>query len=188
VSPPAAGDLDAERHLALIREFAGIAASLDAPFWLRGGWAMDFFLGRVTRPHEDVDLFVWAADAARLAAALEAKTFIEIAGPPPERQRNFARDGVEFHITLLERKPSGDVFTASAPPDWEPWPAGMLEAAGGRIGDISVPIVSPESQLEVKKRFREWRPDLPEREKDRADIELLEAALRSPLRPSERRG
>jgi Aminoglycoside-2''-adenylyltransferase len=170
--------------LALIREFARIAASLDVAFWLRGGWAMDFFLGRVTRPHEDVDVFVWVVDVARLAAALEAKAFVEIAGPPPERQRNFARDGVEFHITLLERKPSGAVFTAAAPSDWEPWPAGMLEAAVGRIGDISAPIVSPESQVDVKKKFRDWRPDLPEREKDRADIEVLEAALRSRLRPS----
>jgi Aminoglycoside-2''-adenylyltransferase len=184
LAPPASG----AQQLKLIGEFARIAGSLEVPFWVRGGWAMDFFLGRITRPHEDVDLFVWASDSARLAEALEANGFLELRGPPPERQRNFACEGVEFHITLLEQAPSGDVFSAAAPPEWEAWPSGMLETATGRIGALTCPIVSPESLVEVKKKFREWRPDLPERKKDRADIELLQTALRSSLRPSERRG
>jgi Aminoglycoside-2''-adenylyltransferase len=183
--PPEAGGPDEERQLSLIREFSQIAESVQIPFWLRGGWAMDFFLGRVTRPHEDIDLFVWAADSARLVEALTAHGFVEVEGPPPERQRNFLREGVEFHITLLERAPSGEVFTASAPSEWGPWPADMLGTITGSVEGVTCPIVSPESQLEVKRKFREWRPDRPEREKDRADIELLEAALRSPLRPSE---
>jgi hypothetical protein len=177
--PHSPGGPEDERQLGLIREVSQIAASLEIPFWLRGGWAMDFFLGRVTRLHEDVDLFIWVWDSPRLVKALEQHDFVEIAGPPPERQRNFGRGGVEFHISLLERAPSGHVFTAAAPSDWEAWPAGMLGTAIGRIGDVSCPIVSPESQLEVKRRFREWQPDRPEREKDRADIELLETALRS---------
>jgi hypothetical protein len=64
----------------------------------------------------------------------------------------------------------------------------MLGTATGRIGALTCPIVSPESLVEVKKKFREWRPDLRERKKDRADIELLGTALRSSLLPSERRG
>jgi hypothetical protein len=185
--PHSPGGPEGERQLALIRELSQVAASLGIPIWLRGGWAMDFFLGRVTRPHEDVDLFIWASDAERLLESLEAHGFAELGGPPPERQRNVGREGVEVHITLLERAPSGDVFTAAAPSDWEAWPAGMLGTGTGRIGDVSCPIVSAESQLEVKRRFREWRPDRPEHEKDRADIEVLEEALRSSLRPSEPR-
>jgi hypothetical protein len=177
--PRSPGGPEGERQLALIRELSQIAASRGIPFWLRGGWAMDFFLGRVTRAHEDVDLFIWASDAERLLAALEAQGFAELAGPPPERQRNVGREGVEFHITLLERAPSGEVFTAAAPSEWEAWPAGMLGTAVGRIGDVSCPIVSAESQLEVKRKFRQWQPDRPEREKDRADIAMLEAVLRS---------
>jgi len=55
----------------------------------------------------------------------------------------------------------------------------MLGTAEGQIGDLSCPIVSPESQLQVKRLFREWQPDRPEREKDRADVELLERVLAS---------
>ncbi|OYP20468.1 hypothetical protein CFC35_31640 [Streptomyces sp. FBKL.4005] len=31
------------------------------PLRLRGGWAMDFFLGEATREHEGIDWFAWAA-------------------------------------------------------------------------------------------------------------------------------
>jgi hypothetical protein len=42
-----------------------MAAELNVPVWLRGGWAMDFFLGQVTRDHADIDWFARAADAGR---------------------------------------------------------------------------------------------------------------------------
>ena len=60
----------------------GTAASVE--FWLRGGWAVDFFLGRITREHEDIDLFVWGNDAPRLLERLQHAGFEEVGGPPPE--------------------------------------------------------------------------------------------------------
>jgi hypothetical protein len=35
----------------------------------------------------------------------------------------------------------------------------MLEGPPGRLGDLSCPIISAEAQLEIKRRFREIRPD-----------------------------
>ena len=35
-----------------------------------GGWAIDLFLGRVTRPHADVDIAVWRDEQQRLREAL----------------------------------------------------------------------------------------------------------------------
>ncbi|GAA2860013.1 hypothetical protein Acy02nite_56150 [Actinoplanes cyaneus] len=49
--------------------------ALGLEVWLRGGRAMDFFLGRVTRPHRDVDWFAWSSDAGRLAAALTGRGY-----------------------------------------------------------------------------------------------------------------
>ncbi|MEU8218449.1 hypothetical protein AB0C47_22125 [Micromonospora taraxaci] len=46
------------RQLASIVEVVGAAG---VPVWLSGGWAMDFQLGAVTRPHVDVDWYRWAA-------------------------------------------------------------------------------------------------------------------------------
>src|SRR4051812_4141655 len=67
----------ADRQLRVIAEVAGLASAAGIEVWLRGGWAMDFFLGEVTRPHVDVDWFCWAADADRLAALLHARGYTD---------------------------------------------------------------------------------------------------------------
>ena len=36
-------------------------------YWLFGGWAVDFYAGSVTRPHDDVDVAVWLDDHVRIA-------------------------------------------------------------------------------------------------------------------------
>jgi Aminoglycoside-2''-adenylyltransferase len=38
-----------------------MAERLGVQVWLRGGWAMDFFLGQVTRDHVDIDWEAWNA-------------------------------------------------------------------------------------------------------------------------------
>jgi hypothetical protein len=39
-------------------------------YWLFGGWAVDFYVGSVTREHDDLDLAVWVADLPRIAELL----------------------------------------------------------------------------------------------------------------------
>lgn len=53
------------------RELAGVLHALDVPWWIGGGWALDLFLGRETRPHEDTDLILLRRDALALQEALE---------------------------------------------------------------------------------------------------------------------
>lgn len=43
-------------------EVAELLADLTVPWWIAGGWAIDLFLGRQTRPHADVDVLVRRAD------------------------------------------------------------------------------------------------------------------------------
>jgi hypothetical protein len=63
-----------------------IAAVADAlrdvpvPWAIAGGWAIDLALGRVTRPHADVDVAVFRGDQAALRAALPGWAFEAIAG------------------------------------------------------------------------------------------------------------
>lgn len=71
-----------QRQLKLIEEFAALAAGARVECWLQGGWALDFLLGRITRPHQDIDLFIWAADAPRLLGVLRQHGYEEIGGPP----------------------------------------------------------------------------------------------------------
>ena len=49
------GPTRADHQLELIADVVATCQSIGAPIWLRGGWAMDFFLGWVTRDHADID-------------------------------------------------------------------------------------------------------------------------------------
>jgi hypothetical protein len=41
-------------------------ADYPARYWIAGGWALDLFVGRVRRPHTDVDVLVLARDLDRV--------------------------------------------------------------------------------------------------------------------------
>jgi hypothetical protein len=160
-----------QRQLELIEEFATVAADAGIEHWLRGGWALDFLLGRVTRPHEDIDLFAWAADAPRLLAVLAQHGYEEVGGPPPEQQRNLEKAGEEFHVTLLERNELG-VVTAGGRWADSPWPPGMLDGPVGRIGHVRCRVISAEAQLWAKEEVPKALGHA-QREHDPADISLL---------------
>jgi hypothetical protein len=51
-----------------------------APWCVAGGWALDLFLGRLTRPHADVDLALFRDDQARLREHLAGWSFRKVAG------------------------------------------------------------------------------------------------------------
>jgi hypothetical protein len=89
------------------------ALGMDVRF--RGGWAMDFFLGRVTRPHRDVDWFAWSWDADRLAAALTHQGYELLAEPPHDRQLDFVRGELDLSFALIDHDRSGHVIVAGGP-------------------------------------------------------------------------
>ncbi|HTL27929.1 MAG TPA: hypothetical protein VL282_01860, partial [Tepidisphaeraceae bacterium] len=53
---------------ALMRAVALLRA-LPCDWWIAGGWAIDLFLGRVTRSHGDLEIGIWRDDQAKLRAA-----------------------------------------------------------------------------------------------------------------------
>jgi hypothetical protein len=195
-------DTGTQRQLAAIAEVAGLGIAV----WLRGGWAMDFYLGRVTREHRDVDWFAWAADAGRITGALTARGWELLPEPPHDQQRDFRRDGVDLSFALITRR-GADIVVAGGPWAGEPWPAGMLDGPESRTGDsdngsdgnssdngdsdgdngsdggrpalrgVTCAVISPYAQLEIKRMMPVWVPGLPRRPKDAEDIALLEAAL-----------
>jgi hypothetical protein len=64
-----------------IRAVSNALADLRAPWAVAGGWAIDLALGRVTRPHADVDVAVFRDDQAALRAALPGWRFsVAVAG------------------------------------------------------------------------------------------------------------
>jgi hypothetical protein len=169
-----------QRQLRLIRELVELLAAESIPVWLRGGWAIDFLLGEITRPHEDIDLFAWVSRGDDLAACLVRAEFQETHGPPPNTQRNFRKDGETFHIVLLGRTSEGKLVTPGG--RWAPansqeeWPDDMLDAAPGRLGDLAVPTISAAALLYEKERAA-LIPGHPLTPKHSDDIVRLRTAL-----------
>jgi Aminoglycoside-2''-adenylyltransferase len=169
----------AQRQLRLIADTVTLAERIGAQVWLRGGWAMDFFLGHVTRDYLDIDWFAWSDDAPALAMALHADGWQVVPGPPPAQQLDMARDGEELSFDLLARGRDGAVTVAGGPYAGEPWPSGMLDWPPGQIGAMRCPIISPRTQIEIKEMMPVWVPGRPRRQKDADDIALLRRALQS---------
>jgi len=51
-------------------EVGSTMARLPAPWFVAGGWAIDCFLGRITRVHHDVDILVFRRDQSLLHSTL----------------------------------------------------------------------------------------------------------------------
>jgi hypothetical protein len=59
----------------ILETLAGLNAGLSRPVWLFGGVAVDFLVGRWTRPHGDIDLNAYASDREALTRELGALGF-----------------------------------------------------------------------------------------------------------------
>lgn len=167
----------AGRQLQLITDVMAVTAKHGAQVWLRGGWAMDFFLGRVTRDHQDIDWFAWAADAPVIIAELLEHGYRQLPGPPPGQQADLVKDNEDLGFGWLARGSDGQVVVGGGPWAGAPWPDNMLDWPRGRIGQLQCPVISPMAQIEIKEMMPVWVPGFPRRAKDASDISLLRAAL-----------
>ncbi len=161
------------RQLRLIEDIAALAEQAGVEVWLRGGWAVDFHVGEVTRDHRDIDWFTWAATLPTLRAALNAHDYQPTPVNDTRVQYDVAKDGEDIQFALLARDAeSADsaVVVAGGPYAGEPWPAGMLDGQPGRIGALRCPIISADAQVEIKRMMPVWVPGMPRRAKDAEDI------------------
>jgi hypothetical protein len=62
----------AKEQLAAIASLSGVLDQQAVDYWLFGGWAVDFWVGAVTREHDDIDVAAWRRDYDPIKTALEA--------------------------------------------------------------------------------------------------------------------
>jgi hypothetical protein len=162
------------RQLAAVAELVRLADQLRIPVWLRGGWAVDFALGRLTRDHVDIDWFAPADRAEGLITGLTRVGFTMTGAAPPEQQVDLARDDVEHGIAWLRFNDEGNPLVAGGPWAGEPWPSGMLDGPVCTLGQVTARVISVEAQITIKKLTPTWQPHLSHRAKDLEDVRLLE--------------
>lgn len=62
------------------RQARALLAELRVPWWIGGGWALDLFIGKQSRPHKDLDVGILRRDARTVLAALDGWEFFEATG------------------------------------------------------------------------------------------------------------
>jgi hypothetical protein len=166
-------------------EFAGLAA----PWWIAGGWAIDLFLGRETRLHEDLDIGVLHRDHLAIQAHLIARGWnLHCAGDQPHTLRPWPigeslaldnhcpwarRDANSpWEFQLLINPGDEQTFISRRGPDLRlPMREAVIERGGFRV-------LAPQVQLHFK--AKQTRP------RDEADfnnvLPLLDASARAWLR------
>ncbi|CAG9609943.1 nucleotidyltransferase domain-containing protein [Pseudoneobacillus rhizosphaerae] len=161
-----------QSQLNMLREINDICTSLGATIWLRGGWAIDFLLGRVTRSHSDLDLVSMIQHRNELENALVNAGFQQI--PVTEFQTDFLKDGVDISFVFVERSNEGRIFAYSIP-DWE-WRTDSLQSQKYQLQGVSANVLNPQMLLEEKLVYEEGTGRKP-RPKDIESIKILQGII-----------
>lgn len=158
-------------QLAALAEVARLLDERSIGFWLAGGWAVDFHLGRISRTHSDVDVVVATIDRYRVADAVLTLGFAEQPSSRPRTIALFDRDNVRLEVTFIEAGPDGAIVTPGYE-DW-PWDDGSFPDELVTFEGIAVRALSVDGLIAAK---RDWQSQLgdPPRPHDVADIEALE--------------
>ena len=167
-------DLTSQQLAALARvdDLLG-AAGID--YWLFGGWAVDFYAGAVTRPHDDLDIAVWSDELPQIAALLHADGWHHAPEADEDGGTGYERGRIRLELTYLVRDRDGRVFTPLAS-GRATWPEKTFADDVGELRGVRARLVGL-IPLTLGKSFP--RDDANDARKDRADFEQLSRLARS---------
>jgi hypothetical protein len=155
-------------QLSLLAELADVFAGARLAGWLRGGWALDFLLGEVTRPHSDVDLVTWRRHRQRVHRLLPAHEYALVRELPV--QTDFTKHDQTVSVVFVARGPDGRPVVPGIP-GWT-WRPDALPRRRHTLRGVSWRVVSPEQLLDEKEGY-EAGTGRPPRSKDRVSMDLL---------------
>jgi len=163
------GRPNADRQLGALADVAARLDEADIEHWLFGGWAVDFYAGRMTRPHFDVDLAVWLDEVPRIAAVLRESGWRHAPDPEEDGGTGYERDGVRLELTFLVRRSDGNVVTPLR--EFEAtWPEGAFASDERELRGVRARLLSLDALTSGKSSPRD---DAGDAAKDRADFDVL---------------
>ena len=168
-----------EPSLELTPQTAALACAAEAleqaglEHWFFGGWAVDLWVGRLTRPHDDIDVLVRRADEAAVDAALETAGWVHTPRDDDLVGTEYAGDGYALQLTFVETDDEGRVVV---PVPGRPVvvSTGPLDHVRRPLGHLHVRVLTLAKMLEGKGVAR---PDEAGGAKDRADLAALRAVV-----------
>ncbi len=170
------GDKSTDLQLEVLKELSSISTSLGGDIWLRGGWAIDFILGKVTRSHDDIDLVTWIQHKEQLEDDLLLAGYQRV-GVKEEfrnRQSDFCKSPVELSFCYIDRTREGSIIMNELP-EWV-WRPDSLSSQRFTLRNIPFKTLSPKQLLEEKEIYEQIgrkprRKDLESKEMLRLMIE-----------------
>ena len=157
----------------LISQIRNVLHPAGIPFWLRGGWAIDFLLGSITREHSDIDLVAWKHHAVQLRGMFEQAdfTFMRDTGI----QYDFTKCGQEISVVFISQ--IGDELFVEGIPEWV-WLSGALSLPPQELEGLFCHVLSPEQLLEEKADYQKGT-GRPPRTKDLQSMKTLNQIIMS---------
>ena len=109
-------------------------------YWLFGGWAVDFHVGSITRPHDDIDVAVWLDDHDRIARLLGAEGWKHAPDPDEDGGTGYERDAVRLELTFLVLGDGGEVYIPLRA-GRAPWLDGALSTDIAELSGVRARVV-----------------------------------------------
>jgi hypothetical protein len=162
--------------LSMVGSASGALEAAGLEHWFFGGWAVDLWVGRLTRPHDDIDVLVWRRDEARVHEALQGAGWVHTPTLEDLVGTNYSRDGYELQLTFVVPGAEGGVVVP-VPEQPIVLSSGPLAYARRTLNDVSVRVLTLEMMLANKGTPRS---DEVGGGKDRADLEALGSIAESP--------
>ncbi len=172
-------DDDRSWATAQLRVIAELSADLEQAgirYWMIGGWAMDFHLGRISRPHSDVDIVVHRTARDAVVDVVARRGFTIARGDDVGGVELFTGPGAQLEVTYVAVGDDGRLFT----PGFEHWPypSGALGHERATFRGIEVPVMSVAGLLDTKQN---WQREVgePPRPHDLADADALRELMKA---------
>lgn len=168
-------DLETKNQLKILNELSTIFKNENLDFWLRGGWTIDFILGKVTRIHSDIDLCTWITNREKIEHTLIHAGFKEdpVNEPFRNRQSDFVKENVYISICYLTYDRNNNLILNELP-EWV-WREESLSPKIYHLHGITAKTIHPKQLLEEKKIYREI--GRPHRKKDEESMRILRQIL-----------
>jgi hypothetical protein len=157
-------DESAARQLSALARVSKLLAEEGIPYAVFGGWAVDFYTGSVSRPHDDVDIAVWSQDVPRIVERLRSDGWTQ--APSGEQGgTGYERKGVRLELTYLVKGHDGSA-RISLGDEHVPWFEESLSDEVRELHGVRARLITLRALRDGKSSPRE---DPDDAIKDRAD-------------------